>query len=182
MNRRISRLLARGGRTLGIASVAMARGQRPGDGPWYALAPDLVTAAEEVMAAVDGEGDPAVLAAALEAALGPRPANAAPAWLENLDEAALGRIAAALGEVPLPPALHGKRAGAADPALWALSLALCRNPDTVAAVAGDLEDAATGARLLRWSRLAQAVARPGEPSRMRRRLKALLAAGEAGDG
>jgi hypothetical protein len=182
LNRRISRLLARGGRTLGIAAVAMARGQRPGEGPWHALAPDLVAAAEEVLAAVGEERDPAVLAAALEAALGPRPANAAPAWLGTLDEAALGRIAAVLGDLPLPAALRFDRAGAADPALWALSLALCRNPDTVLAVADGLGPGDLGARLLGWSRLAQAVARPGEPSRMRRRLRTLLAAGTAGDG
>jgi hypothetical protein len=182
LNRRSSRLLARGGRSLGLASVALAHGQRPGQGPWHALAPDLIAAAEEVMLAVDEEDDPAILAAALDTALGPDAASATPSWIGELDGAVLERLFAGLPDVEVPPAVRKEARSAADAALWALALAFCRNPDAARAVAEKFADAATGARLQRWSRLAQAVARPGEPSRMRRRLKALLAAGENRDG
>jgi hypothetical protein len=182
MKRRVQRLLSRGGRALGLAAVAVAHGQRPGCGPWHALAPDMVASAEEVMAAVGEERNPAILATALDAALGPEPTSAAPAWLGVLDEDALGRITAALSGSAKPLRGDGEARFAADPALWALALAFCRNPDAALAVARCVEDAAAGERLARWSRLAQAIAGPGEPSRMRRRLKALLAAGEAGDG
>lgn len=176
------RLLARGGRPLGLAAVAFARGQRPGEGPWYALAPELVAPAEEVLSGIGRERDPAVLSAALAAALGPDPATAAPGWLGPLDRVALERLAEAPGLGAPPPALERECEAPSDRGLWALALAFCRNPDAVAAVAARLEDAPGASLLVRWSRLAQILARPGDPSRARRRIREILAAAEPGDG
>lgn len=182
MTRSSRSLLSRGGRPLGLAAVALAKGQRPGEGPWYALAPDLVNATEKALAALERERDPAVLSAALSAALGPEPAGGAPDWIGTIDRAALGELSGAPALADPPLAVRSECDGTVARGLWSLAMAFCRNPDTVAAVAGRLEPAVMGELFVRWSRLAGVTARPGEPSRLRRRLRALVAGERSGDG
>ena len=118
--RRASRLLARGGKILVLAAVAHSRGQRSGQGPWHALPAETVAAVEEILLALENEGeDDELLEAVLRAALSQAPATAAPSWAEPLwrDPRSLSRVgeridAAAVtrllsGETDPPPRLRG---------------------------------------------------------------------------
>jgi len=140
--RRAARLLSRGGRILGLAAVAYARGQRAGTGPWYALPAETVAAVEEVLLVLENEEDPELLEAVVCAALSPEPSTAAPSWAEPLwrDPAALTEVGRAVDDELTKPVLGS---GEANPpprlkGMAALAMALCRSPDGLAALAARL--------------------------------------------
>jgi hypothetical protein len=180
-----SRLLRRGGLVLGLAALAHARGRRAGQGAWHVLPAETAAAAEEVLAVIEAGPGPAGLARAVRAAMGPEPATAAPSWaapawkeedaLDRLGEA-LGRneVAAALGPADRAPPARRR-------ALAALAVALSRSPDAAAAVAGRF-GASDRDALVRMACLAGAVVGPGEPSRMRARIRMLFEEGPHGPG
>ncbi len=180
--RRVARLLGRGGQALGLAATAHARGQRGGRGPWYVLAPETIAAAEQVLVALEEGGDPESLELAVGAAMATAPATAAPSWAAASWSApgALDRIGRAVTDAAIAPALPHRSASAADlddraRGLAALAVALGRSVDGVQALAARLP-AADGRLLLRMAGVAGARVAPGDPSRMRAWLKAELAA------
>jgi hypothetical protein len=173
-----TRLLARGGRALGIAAIAHARGQRAHGGPWHALSRDLAAAAEQILCELEADAPPDALAAAVGAAMGESPAAAEPAWTAPLARdpeafACAGRAAAASWPpgFPIPAPDDDHRRGVA-----AVALALCRSTDAVRSLAGKL-GAEDGRALVRTARLCQALAHPGEPSAMRATIRAALEPG-----
>ncbi|MDD5306201.1 MAG: hypothetical protein PHU25_02660 [Deltaproteobacteria bacterium] len=180
-----ARLLRRGGRILGLAALAHARGRRAGEGPWHVLPAETAAAVEEVLAVIEAGPDPESLTRAVRAAMGPQAATAAPsfaarAWenpdaLERLGEA-LDRsdVAAALSPTDHAPSARRK-------ALAALAVALSRSPDAAAAVAERIA-ASDGDALARMACLAGAVVGPGEPSRMRARIRRILEEAPHGPG
>ncbi|MFO8074287.1 MAG: hypothetical protein R6V85_20690 [Polyangia bacterium] len=177
MSEDYSRLLARGGRILGLAALAAARGRRAESGRWHVLSADTAAAADQVLSALEDLAGSPRFSAAVAAAMSEQPATAPPSWSEPVLS----------GEVPLEAA--GRRIsrgdiGAAlgrgddggDPrtrALAALGLALCRSPDAVRAVGARL-GGDDSEMLERTSRLAQARSAPGDPSRIRRELRAAI--------
>jgi len=170
-----SRLLARGGRALGIAAVAYARGQRAQKGPWHVLSPEIAAAAEQILGELEAEVPAQALAAAVGAAMGEAPATAEPAWTAPLvhhpDEfARVGRNAAAIwpSDFPLDSPDGDRERG-----LALVALALCRSVDAARALAAQL-GAEDGRALVRSARLYQALARPGEPSAVRAAVRAAL--------
>jgi len=184
MSADVSRLLARGGRVLGLAALAHARGQRAGAGPWFVLSPQLVSAAEQILTELESGPDLDALTAAVAAALGPGPATAAPSWIgpalgspERL--ATVGRgiddddIAAALPVDAAPGDLDARTRG-----LAAIAVALGRSIDAIEAVGRELEPG-DGRALTRMARLACVEVSPGQPTRVRRVIRRLLGEGES---
>jgi len=174
----VARLLARGGRALGAAAVAHARGARA-DGGWSVLSPELAAAADAALAALAAGVTPRALAAAIGAAMRDAPATAAPAWTApfGADPEALARAGRAAAEAwpgHLPAAPGGDR----ERGLRALALALCRSSEAPRAVAAALapED---GLALVRLARLYEALARPGEPGAVRAAIRAAVAGEDA---
>jgi hypothetical protein len=178
----VARLLARGGRVLGLASLAYARGQRSGQGPWYVLPPEMVAATEEIIGALERGAEAGALAAAVGLAMGPEPATAAPAWagalVENTD--ALEALGRGIGRADLDPALPraegGTRLDDRSAGLAAVAIAFCRSVDVVEDLCRVL-GLAEGSSLRRMSRLANAVVVPGQPTRMRRAIRRQLEGG-----
>jgi len=173
-----SRLLARGGRALGIAAVAHARGQRAQKGPWHVLSRDIAAAAEQILGELETEVTPSALSAAIGAAMGETPATAEPAWATPLARdpeafARLGRAAAASWPAGFP---IEEPEGERERGVALVALALCRSVDAVRALAVKLA-AEDGLALVRTARLYQAVARPGEPSAVRAAVRAALEPG-----
>lgn len=164
----VSRLLARGGRALGIAAVAHARGQRAGGGPWYALSRETALAAEQALAALEEGVSRGELAAAIAAAMGALPATSGPPWSGALaaDPDALLRVARGAGASWPESSPVQKPGDERELGIALVGLALCRSVDAARALAGTLP-APDGDSLVRWARLLQAVARPGEPSAAR---------------
>ena len=100
----------------------------------------------------------------------------------RVDPRALTRVGA---EVTAARVRHILDPGEREPSprlvgLAALGLALCRSPDGLAALAAMLPDD-EGGEVVRLSRLAGALAEPGEPSRMRGLIRRTLQ-GEGRDG
>jgi hypothetical protein len=173
-----NRLLARGGRALGMAAVAHARGQRAGQGPWHVLSRDIAAPTEQILGALEVELAPSALAAAVAAAMAEAPAAAAPAWtaplvLDPQAFARLGRDAAAAWPAGFRLAAP---ADARERGVALVALALCRSADAVRSLGGRLA-AQDGRALVRAARLFQAVARPGEPSAVRAAIRAALSPG-----
>ncbi len=169
-----SRLLARGGRILGLAALAAARGQRAGSGDWHVLSADTTAAADQVLSALEELAGSPPASAAVAAAMSEQPATAPPSWSEPLlsGEVRLETAGRAIPSEDVEAAL-GRDDGGDDPrtrALAALGLALCRSPDAVRAAAARLEGE-DPERLNRMSRLAQVRSAPGGPSRVRRELR-----------
>jgi len=171
-----SRLLARGGRALGMAAIAHARGQRARGGPWHVLSRDLAAAADQILGELDAELPPRDLAAALGAAMGEAPATSEPSWTAPLagDPEAFARV----GRAATWPAGFPIGAPEADRALGiaAVALALCRSVDAARSLAAKL-GAEDGRELVRAARLYQILARPGEPSAMRAAVRTALEPG-----
>jgi len=171
-----TRLLARGGRALGIAAIAHARGQRARKGPWHVLSRDLAAAADQILGELDTELPPRDLAAAIGAAMGEAPATAEPAWTAPLADdpeafARVGRAATWPAGFAIEPPVADRERG-----LSAVALALCRSVDAARALAAKL-GAEDGRALVRAARLFQILARPGEPSAMRALVRAALEPG-----
>ncbi len=163
-------LLARGSRILGLASVAAACGQRPGEGPWYVLSKETTRPAESILKAIASNGDTMVLESAVRAALSPEPATSLPPWTTavNAPEALL-RIAGAIEISTLRKLLPDPQ----DPhqlGLAALALAFCRSHDHLVSLSQFLNED-DRARFLRLGALAAVTVRPGEPSKMRLQIK-----------
>jgi hypothetical protein len=169
----VSKLLARGGRAFGLAAVAHARGQRAGQGPWHALSRDAIEAAERILDALEGGVSPGGLAAAIAMSMGDGPATAEPAWTRALvgDPASFARIGRGVdwpnGFPIANPAKDAERG------IALVALALCRSVDAARALGGKLPGG-EGEALVRWARLMQAVARPGEPSAVRGAVRGAL--------
>lgn len=178
MSATAARLLGRGGRVLGLAALAHARGQQAGVGPWYVLGPELVAVAEQVLSILEEGGEPESVAAAIGAAMGPEPATAPPAWTAQLllRERALARVGQRIEPRELAPALaRGASADELDPrtcGLAALAVGLCRSVDRIEAVCRQLEPDEQRA-LRRMSRLAGVQVEPGQPTRVRRAIRRL---------
>ncbi len=172
-----ARLLSRGGRILGLAALAHARGQRAGFGPWYALCPETIAATEEVLHALDQRPDPKLLEAVVRAAMAPAPATAAPRWAEPLwrDPRALSRVGAAVDSKYLAPALGIGRHDLSDRlrGLAALAVALSRSLDGLCALAEHLPQTEKG-EIVRMASLAAAVVNPGEPTQMKAKIRRIL--------
>jgi hypothetical protein len=178
-----SRLLARGGRALGTAAIAHARGQRAQKGPWHVLSRDLAAAAEQILGELEADVPPGALAAAVGAAMGEMPATSEPFWTAPLVHdpeafARVGRAAAASWPAGFPmeaPADDRERG------VVMVALALCRSVDAARALAAKL-GAEDGRTLVRAARLCQTLARPGEPSAMRAAVRnSLEPGGTVGD-
>ncbi|MCP4679629.1 MAG: hypothetical protein GY854_29885 [Deltaproteobacteria bacterium] len=171
------RLLGRGGRILGLAALAHAQGRRPGSEPWHVLSADTVAAAEEVLIALEKEMDPALLEAVVRAAMGEKPATAAPSWAEPFwrDPQALSRIGAAVDSKCLAPAFGPRLPEPSDreKGLAALAVALCRSVDGLRALAEHLSEEEREL-VLRMTYLAGVTVEPGEPSRMRADMRRIL--------
>ncbi len=171
------RLLGRGGRTLGLAAVAHARGQQPGQGPWHVLSADTIAAAEEVLSALAQQPDPALLEAAVRAAMGPKPATAAPSWAAPLwrDPMMLSRVGALFETSQLSSALGPKQTDPSDreKGLAALAVALSRSLDALRAFAEYLAEDDQDS-VFRMGCLASVSVEPGEPSELRTELRRLL--------
>jgi hypothetical protein len=177
-----SKLLARGGRALGVAAIAHARGQRAGKGPWHALSREIAAAAEQVLGALEEDVSQRALGAAVGAAMGEAPATSEPAWARALigDPDAFARIGRG-AEAAWPPDFPvEKPAGERERGVAITALALCRSVDAARALAIRLPRS-DGDALVRWARLLQALARPGEPSTVREAVRRALAE-EANDG
>lgn len=180
MSAGVADLLARGGRVLGLAMLAHARGQGSGAGPWYVLAPELVAATDQIIGVLEQGPDAASLSFAARAAMGPEPATAAPSWArplwEHPDE--LERVGRLIPLVDLGAALpYGaseSELGDRCRGLAALAVAACRSVDGTAAIASMLP-ADEARELVRMSRLAGARVAPGGPSRVRRGIRRLIA-------
>lgn len=178
MSATAARLLGRGGRVLGLAALAHARGQRAGAGPWYVLGPETVAAAEQLLSILEEGGDPESLAAAVGAAMGPEPATAAPSWVVRLlaRDRALDRVGERIEPLELAPALERGMAtdelSARARGLAALAVGLCRSIDRVEAVCRGLE-LGEGRALRRMSRLAGVQVAPGQPTRVCRAIRRL---------
>jgi len=175
----ITKLLARGGRAFGIAAIAHTRGRRAGQGPWHALSGDMTSAADQVLEALEGAVSRTALASAITASMGDAPATAAPAWTSALVESEdaflrLGRAAKSAwpADFPIAAPRSDRERGIAFTAL-----ALCRSIDAARALGGALPKP-EGTTLVRWARLMQTLARPGEPSTARARIRRVLSEGD----
>lgn len=165
---------------LGLAALAYTRGQRSGQGPWFVLPPEMVSATEEILVALERGPGAEAMAAAVGSAMGPEPATAAPAWAAPLVEdpdalATVGRGVECGDLVPaLPAAREAHRLSDRHAGLAAVAIAFCRSVDVVGDLSQrlELED---GASLERMSRLAGTTVEPGQPTRVRRAIKRLLA-------
>ncbi len=171
------RLLGRGGRTLGLAAIAHARGQQSGRGPWHVLSADTIAAAEEVLSALEQQPDPVLLEAAVRAAMSPKPATAAPTWAAPLwrDPMMLSRVGASLETSQLSSALGLKQTDPSDreKGLAALAVALSRSLDALRAFADYLPEDDRDC-VFRMGCLASVSVEPGEPSGLRARLRHVL--------
>ncbi len=181
----IGRLLARGGQPLALAALAKSRGQRAGQGPWYGLSGQLKAAAEELLFVLDQEPDPHALELALRAAMDQRPATAAPSWIAPLGRVPdiLEKIGAELDDQLIAPALGSsqKEVKGRERGLAGLAVAFSRSLDTRQAVAERLESSEDRELFLRMGCLAQVNSGPGQPTKVRARIKLLLRK-EANDG
>lgn len=190
-----NRLLARGGRILGLSAAAGARGPFSGRGSWFVLTPSIAAAADEILEVLQGDIDPTLLAAVLEASVDLRPATAAPSWARPLwqNPELFERVGRALAEAEEDQitreifreealageetlASHAQRRGIA-----CVAVALGRSMDAVRSLALKLPES-DGASLIRMGQLAQALVDPGEPSRMRAFLRQILKGEESGVG
>ncbi len=159
---------------LTLAATARARGRRAARDRWYALCPQMIAAAEQVLLVLEGGVAPELLTVAVQKAMTDEPVTAVPKWALPLTEhpesiALLGKdIDQRLIRAALPsetPSLDEHSIG-----LAALAVAFCRSQDSLRALAGHLPegDART---VLRRARLAQATVSAGEPSKTRGELK-----------
>jgi hypothetical protein len=174
----VSRLLARGGRILGLAAVAHSCGPGNAATRWYVLSPETRAAAGKIVDVLEGGVDRRALSAALAAALGSGPATSCPGWAEPLVERPelIEKIG---GLVEVNPEIARSEGEVPDDRLMglaALGMALCRSIDGVTALADRLPEE-DGATLVRLSRFAQAVALPNEPSAVRARAREVIAGG-----
>lgn len=171
----INRLLARGGRILGLAALAHASGPCSSGKRWHVLSPETAAAADQILSVIEGGVEPLSLAAALGAAMGEGPATSCPGWVLPVIEDP-GLIDLIGREVPprvgLAPS-EGEGNSERIAGLASLGMALCRSLDAVMAVAERLERE-DGEALVRLSRLAQAEARPNEPSEVRAMIRRLI--------
>ena len=175
MNGDVSRLLARGGRILGLAAVAHSSATRdPGQG-WYVLSPEIASAAEGILGVLRGGVGKGSLGAAIGAAMGSGPATACPGWAEPLVDrpSLLKEIGRRVRVNPEVARSEGRPVDDRLCGLAAIGMALCRSVDSAAALARRLPPA-DGEILMRLSRYAQAVAEPNEPSETRSRIREAL--------
>jgi hypothetical protein len=167
------KLLARGSRTLGIATLAHARG----DGRWYVLSPESIAATEEILSYLKQKPESVVLEAVIGAALAPEPATRPPSWSEPLfnKPPMIERIGARTHESQLRAALGARHASPSNrrKGLAALAIGLCRSLDSLGALAENLPDA-DGIELTRMGYLAHTLVEPGEPSTMRSDIRRIM--------
>ena len=170
-------LLGRGGTALGIAAMAHARGHSTSDCKWSSLSREITAAAEQVLWVLEDSPDFDMVHLAVMKAMSEDKVAALPKWAlplgqdpelvtrlgDALDEALLNP-AIGSGDRPLTPRLKG---------LAGVAVALCRNQDTLSALAEKLPKADSRV-MVRMARLAGATVGPGEPSSMRARLRAML--------
>jgi hypothetical protein len=174
----VTRLLARGGRILGLAAVAHARDGAAGTGSWSVLGEETAAAADEILAVLSGPVHPGAMAMAIGAAMSRSPATAPPAWAEPVwrDPSWLARIGGQISLAGGVPSVGSPGATDRSTGIAALAMAVCRSMDGALALARKLPPA-DGAELARRARLAGCVAEPGEPSRIRVAIKGMLEAG-----
>ena len=170
-------LLGRGGTVLGIAAMAHARGHRTMVGRWSALSRETRAAVEQVLGVLEQTRDFDIIHCAVMKTMSNEKVVAPPKWAKAIaqDPEILARLGSALNDASVKPALgQGDRAlTPRQKGLAAMAVALCRNQDTLLALAESMpeEDASV---MMRMARLAQATVAPGEPSSVRGRLRALL--------
>jgi hypothetical protein len=175
-----ARLLGRGGRMLGLAAVAHARGQRAGAGPWHVLSTETVAVAEQLLLALEESRDSWVVAAAVTAALAAGPVTAVPSWAATVWEqpGELERLGESIEAAELDPAFpsgtSAKHADVRTRGLAALAVALCRGLDGVLALGAKLGES-DRATLIAMARLAAVQVDPGAPTRVRGRIRRVVA-------
>jgi hypothetical protein len=169
----VKKLLARGSRILGIAALAHARG----NGRWYVLSPETTAAADEILGYLEAQTDSAVLETVIGAALAPEPATRPPSWSELLfnNRPAIEQIGALTKETELRAALgpHCSSPSNRLKGLAALAIGLSRSPDSLGALAENLPSQ-DRTDLMRMGYLAQTLVEPGEPSKMRLKLRRIV--------
>ena len=126
--------------------------------------------------------DQSAIEQAVQAAMGPDPATASPSWAEPLwrNSDAFERLGAAFDADRLARASgQGKNlASDREKGMAAVAVALCRSLDSLRALSLKLPEQDQD-RIVRAGYLAQVVARPGEPSKVRAEVKRILGQGEA---
>jgi hypothetical protein len=176
-------LLGRGGAALGIAAMAHARGHRTMAGKWSALSLEMRAAVEQVLGVLEKSTDLDVVRYAVMKTMSNEQVAAPPKWAKAIvqDPELLAQLGSDLDDALLNAAI-GRGGHALTPrqrGMAGMAVALCRNQDTLMALAEGMPGG-DGRAMMRMARLAQATVAPGEPSSMRRRLRALLKERQSG--
>jgi hypothetical protein len=170
-------LLGRGGNALIIATVARARGIRMSEHRWHVLAPDIVASVEQILGFL--EHAPALdwLEIAVHQTLNGKPIASVPEWLKPIgqDPDTLSILGRATDSASLASALgfRGQHPSDRKKGLAAVAISLSRMQDTLDTLSRMLPEEG-GRMLVRMGRLAAAVVRSGEPTKMRAHIREVL--------